>query len=51
MTPPNSNPKPDKIQKAFKFRLYPTEAQAQALAFHFRAVRKVYNHYRAAREG
>ena len=51
MTRPNSNPQPDKIQKAFKFRLYPTEAQAQLLAQHFGAVRYVYNRYRAAREG
>ena len=39
------------IRKAFKFRLYPTVAQGQALDWHFGAVRHVYNRYRAARDG
>ena len=39
------------IRKGHKFRIYPTGAQAQALAFHFGAVRYIYNRYRAAREG
>ena len=50
MTRPNSNPQPDKIQKAFKFRLYPTEAQAQLFAQRFGAVRYVYNRYLRVRE-
>ena len=37
--------------RAYKYRIYPTAAQANALAFHFGAVRYVYNRYRAAREG
>lgn len=36
---------------AYKFRIYPTVAQAIALDCHFGAVRYVYNRYRAAREG
>lgn len=44
-------PQSTTIRKAFKFRLYPTVAQAESLAFHFGAVRYVYNRYRAAREG
>lgn len=36
---------------AYKYRIYPTAAQAKALDFHFGAVRYVYNRYRAAREG
>ena len=36
---------------AYKFRIYPTVAQAKTLDFHFGAVRYVYNRYRAAREG
>ena len=39
------------INKAYKFRLYPTCAQAEDFVFHFGAVRYVYNRYRAAREG
>ena len=37
--------------RAYKYRIYPTAAQAKALDFHFGAVRYVYNRYRAAREG
>jgi len=37
--------------RAYKYRIYPTAAQANALAFHFGAVRYVYNRYRVAREG
>lgn len=37
--------------RAYKYRIYPTIAQAKALDFHFGAVRYVYNRYRAAREG
>lgn len=37
--------------RAYKYRIYPTIAQAEALDFHFGAVRYVYNRYRAAREG
>ena len=37
--------------RAYKYRIYPTAAQAKALGFHFGAVRYVYNRYRAAREG
>ena len=39
------------VRKAFRYRLYPTAAQAEALDFHFGASRYVYNRYRAAREG
>jgi len=37
--------------RAYKYRIYPTVAQAKALDFHFGAVRYVYNRYRAVREG
>lgn len=39
------------IRKAFKFRIYPTNSQQSELAKQFGAVRFVYNHYRAVREG
>lgn len=39
------------IKKAFKFRLYPNKVQQAELAKQFGAVRFVYNHYRAVREG
>lgn len=39
------------IQKAFKFRVYPNKTQQAELAKQFGAVRFVYNHYRAVREG
>ena len=35
--------------RAYKYRIYPTAAQANTLAFHFGAVRYVYNRYRAVR--
>jgi len=40
-----------RIQKAFKFRIYPNSTQQNVLAKQFGAVRFVYNHYRAVREG
>ena len=40
-----------RIQKAFKFRIYPNSTQQNALAKQFGAVRFVYNRYRAVREG
>lgn len=39
------------VQKAFKFRIYPNHSQQAELAKQFGAVRFVYNHYRAVREG
>ena len=39
------------IRKAFKFRIYPNKTQQAELAKQFGAVRFVYNHYRAVREG
>ncbi len=39
------------IRKAFKFRIYPNKSQQAELAKQFGAVRFVYNHYRAVREG
>ena len=39
------------VQKAFKFRIYPNSTQQAELAQQFGAVRFVYNHYRAVREG
>ena len=44
-------PQSTTLRKAYKYRIYPTVAQAKALDFHFGAVRYVYNRYRAAREG
>ena len=44
-------PQSTMLHKAYKYRIYPTVAQAKALDFHFGAIRYVYNHYRAAREG
>lgn len=38
------------MQKAFKFRLYPTEAQKEFLSRQFGAVRFVYNHFLAIRK-
>jgi putative transposase len=35
------------LHKAFKFRIYPTQAQCEALAIQFGHARFVYNHYRA----
>lgn len=40
-----------KIQKAFKYRIYPDSEQQAELAIQFGCVRFVYNHYRAVREG
>ena len=39
------------VQKALKFRIYPNRSQQAELAKQFGAVRFVYNHYRAVREG
>ena len=39
------------ILKAYKFRIYPNSSQQAELARQFGAVRFVYNHYRAVREG
>lgn len=39
------------VQKAYKFRVYPNHSQQAELAKQFGAVRFVYNHYRAVREG
>ena len=44
-------PQSTTLRKAYKYRIYPTVAQAKALDFHFGAVRYIYNRYRAAREG
>src|SRR3990172_4679577 len=39
------------IRKAFRFRIYPNQAQQSALAIQFGHTRFVYNHYRTVREG
>jgi putative transposase len=39
------------VKKAFKFRIYPNQAQREALSVQFGHARFVYNHYRAVREG
>jgi putative transposase len=39
------------IRKAFRFRVYPNQAQQSALAIQFGHTRFVYNHYRTVREG
>jgi putative transposase len=39
------------VGKAFKFRVYPNQAQQAALAIQFGHTRFVYNHYCAVREG
>lgn len=39
------------IRKAFKFRIYPNQAQSSTLDAQFDHARFVYNHYLAAREG
>lgn len=39
-----------RIQKGFKFRIYPNRAQSARLAIQFGHARFVYNHYRALRE-
>ena len=38
------------MQKAFRYRLYPTEEQAEFLAHQFGAVRFVYNRFLANRK-